>query len=137
MSNKLEVYVKAKMNLVEEKERVKFLEKDLEDLNIKRPIRDGEICINTTHIKEKETYTKLGFFIRNATHEAICLEQIPVKFVAKEGYILDMKGYKLRAPLEIPSYSAMPCSIEVDKKTYPNFTYRVVVDSRVGWSKSI
>lgn len=131
MNKKLEVFIKKKLDLGDEKERIKFLEEELEDLNTKRPISDGEISINTTHIQDERDYIKIGFFIRNATHEVIVLNQIPVKFVAKEGYILDMRGYKLKSPLEIPSYSAMPCSIDVDKKTYPDFTYRVVVDSRI------
>lgn len=135
MNKKLEVFIKTELNLVEEEKRVKFLEKELEDLNMKRPIKDGEVSINTTHIQDEEDYTKLGFFIRNATSEIIKLEKIPVKFIAKEGYILDMKGYKLKSPLEIPSYSAMPCSIDVDKESYPDSTYRVVVDSRIGFNK--
>ncbi|MCR2044512.1 SLAP domain-containing protein [Anaerosalibacter massiliensis] len=135
MNRRLEVYVKTKLNLDEEIKRVKYLEEELEDLNIKRPIRDGEVSINTTHIQEEQVNTKIGFFIRNATNETIILKQIPVKFIAKEGYILDMRRYKLKVPLEIPSYSAMPCSIDVDKKSYPKFTYRVVVDSRVGGNR--
>lgn len=135
MNKRLEVYVKTKLNLDEEIKRVKYLEEELEDLNIKRPIRDGEVSINTTHIQEEQVNTKIGFFIRNATNETIILKQIPVKFIAKEGYILDMRRYKLKVPLEIPSYSAMPCSIDVDKESYPKFTYRVVVDSRVGGNR--
>ena len=113
------------------KDAIEYLENELNKLNKSKPIMEGEILINTTHVVEKDNDVRIGFYIRNGTNQAITLNQIPVKFLSQDGKLVDTKGFKLEKPITIKSYRATPYTILIDK-SYHVDGLDITVDSKLG-----
>lgn len=114
-------------------EAIKCLQFELDKLNKYKPIMEGEILINTTHIIEKEDYIRIGFYVRNATKQKITLTQIPVKFLSQDGSVDHIKAFKLDKPIVVYPYKAAPYTIAIETKFDNTKHLKITVDSSLGY----
>ena len=123
--------LEVKPEIKRDKRAIEVLEAELVKLNNLKPIKDGEILINTTHIVKQGDAICIGFYIRNATAQKINISYIPIKILYKEGETIDKKKYKLKHSIEISPYRAVPYSINIDN-IRDSGEFEITVDSRLG-----
>ncbi|MBU5592495.1 SLAP domain-containing protein [Clostridium sp. MSJ-4] len=116
--------------------RKEFLLNELKKLGEKHPISEGEIFIDTTHVKfYEDNIIKVTFFIRNATSTALSISNIPVNIVSSDGEVISLRAFQLNKPIKVEAYSASPYKIEIDKSQYEEIIdekLTISVDSILG-----
>lgn len=91
------------------------LEYMAEELNQLAPISEGEVSISTIYTVIYEDNIEIGYYLRNATQDAIILNKTPIRVLGSVEKVIDKRVIDLTDMGDIPPYSARPWRIFIDR----------------------
>ncbi|OPJ65084.1 SLAP domain-containing protein [Clostridium oryzae] len=96
--------------------RMGLMEEEVKEINEKFPLEENSVNIQLAYANETDEGLEVSFYIRSTMKNNINFEIIPLELI-KDGQVVGSQVFNLSAIGNVPAYSAVPYTVEFDKKS--------------------